>query len=418
MQDEINNIEKPDAFSKFVRQKLENHQLPVNAGSWNEIESQMKTQKTRILPFWFWISGVAAAAIFALLFILHQPSEIKTIALKTIKNNTTIVQPKHVAASEKGKTAQNQLPKINQINQLHNNQTYTNLNIKNPEIKSSNKDTVVSNTATPDLTKTIRKNNELSAEVSAQNKDSILKNKRIIPNSLVDKSSNEAVIKKENKNEWLLAATFGSGDRAPDLGNSNYDAAILNPYYKNIVSSETNFTTGLIDSKAFSKITYNPALSFGLVIRKTLDKTISLESGLVYTYLSTNFENNDVQQNYARLHLHYIGIPLNLVGVLWRNSRWEIYISGGAMVEKGIRSVYVLNQIYGNQTFTTTASTGIDGFQWSVNGAVGTTYKLQQNIGLFFEPKISYFFNDNQPISARTDQPTVIGLTAGIRFQF
>jgi len=71
-----------------------------------------------------------------------------------------------------------------------------------------------------------------------------------------------------------------------------------------------------------------------------------------------------------------------------------------------------------NQTNTTTSSSNIEGIQWSVNGAVGVNYNIQRNFGIFFEPKISYFFDDNQPISARTAYPVVIGLMAGIRFQF
>jgi len=88
------------------------------------------------------------------------------------------------------------------------------------------------------------------------------------------------------------------------------------------------------------------------------------------------------------------------------------------MLEKGLSSFYVVNQHAGNQTITTTATTNIDGVQWSVNGAVGTTYKFQRHFGIFFEPKISYFFDNHQPISARTNYPVVIGLTAGVRFQF
>jgi len=168
----------------------------------------------------------------------------------------------------------------------------------------------------------------------------------------------------------------------------------------------------------FSDITYTPPLSIGLVIRKNLNKEWSLESGLVYTYLMTTFENSGMQRNNARLHLHYIGIPLNLVAQLWNNTKWEIYLSGGGMIEKGIRSVYVQNLYSGNQTITTTANTNISGVQWSVNGAIGTTYKIQPKIGLFFEPKISYFFDNHQPLSARTEFPVVIGLSAGVRFQF
>ena len=414
MQDDINNIDKPDNFSEFVQQKLENHQLPVDADSWNEIEARMKAQKRRIIPFWFWFSGGAAVAVLALLFTFRTIEEPANYTKNKYEKET---QPKQVAAFEKGKIAQNEKSKINSINQKSDRQTNSNLEINVSQIQSISKDTVENNNTTSNLAESSLKNNITSAPVSDENKDSVSTHKRIISNSLVEESVNEPIIKNKNKSEWLLAATFGSGGGAPS-GSNGYEAAIFNPYYTDKVSSETNFTAGLTDAKAFSKITYNSPLSFGLVVRKNLDKTISLESGLVYTYLSTYFENSGVQLNNAQLHLHYIGIPLNLVGVVWRNSRWEIYISGGAMVEKGIRSVYILNQAYGNQTITTTASTGIDGFQWSVNGAIGTTYKLQRNIGIFFEPKISYFFDNNQPISARTDQPTVIGLTAGLRFQF
>ena len=88
------------------------------------------------------------------------------------------------------------------------------------------------------------------------------------------------------------------------------------------------------------------------------------------------------------------------------------------MAEKGLRSIYTENEYIEDRTITTKTITNIDGLQWSVNGAIGTTYKFQRNWGIYFEPKVSHYFDNNQPISARTNQPTVIGLTAGIRYQF
>jgi len=161
-----------------------------------------------------------------------------------------------------------------------------------------------------------------------------------------------------------------------------------------------------------------PPVSFGFMVRKNLDKVWSLESGLVYTYMLSTFDNQGTQRRDAKLHLHYIGVPLNIVFRIWNNPIFEVYISGGGMVEKGLQSVYIQNEYYGNQIFTTNAQTNIDGLQWSLNGAIGTTYKLQRNIGIYFEPKFSYFFDNNQPVSARTDKPIVVGLTAGLRFQF
>jgi hypothetical protein len=168
----------------------------------------------------------------------------------------------------------------------------------------------------------------------------------------------------------------------------------------------------------FSQKTFMAPLSFGLIIRKNIGSSIGLETGLVYTYLSSTFEEQTTSHSDAQLSLHYVGIPLNLIVPVWKNPKWEVYLSGGGMVEKGLRSIYIQNQYFGNQVITTDARTKIDGFQWSVNAAIGTTYKIQRNIGIYFEPKFSYFLENNQPVSARTDQPIVIGLTAGLRYKF
>ncbi|MHB9141777.1 MAG: outer membrane beta-barrel protein, partial [Paludibacter sp.] len=239
-------------------------------------------------------------------------------------------------------------------------------------------------------------------------------NQEIYPvweNNLVKNKTKQT---KNNENAILLAAAFSAGGSLPASSNGN-EMADLNK--NSIVTVATNYTTVMAPID-FSQITYLTPVSFGFVIQKPIDKRLKLESGLVYTYLSTNFRNGGMQQSTADLHLHYIGVPLNLIALIMDNSKWEFYLSGGGMLEKGIRSIYIQNQNFGNQTITTTASTNIAGFQWSINGAIGTTYKFQKHMGIYFEPKISYFFNDNQPISGRTDQPVSVGLTAGLRYQF
>ncbi len=86
------------------------------------------------------------------------------------------------------------------------------------------------------------------------------------------------------------------------------------------------------------------------------------------------------------------------------------------MIEKGLRSIYVQNEYLGNQTITTDAATNIDGFQWSTHVSVGIAYKIQRQLGVYFEPRFSYFFDNDQPVSIRTDNPVVIGFAAGLRY--
>ena len=76
MQNNINNNER-DAFSDKVRQKLEGHQVPVEAGTWDNIEQRLASKRKRVIPFWFWMSGGAAVAVLALLFTLRPLTESK-----------------------------------------------------------------------------------------------------------------------------------------------------------------------------------------------------------------------------------------------------------------------------------------------------------------------------------------------------
>jgi hypothetical protein len=416
MQNNINKNEQ-DVFNDNIRQKLENHRLPVDATLWEEIKARLESKKRKVIPFWYWLSGGAAVAMLALLFILHPLSEsndfiVKTSTIKvhpSVSNNRSIAnypQPKSIQST---KTTIKPIP----LRTLASNQVKSTIALNYPPAQMVVSDTTDSKKRNEDNTGIDLKKENNVAENSTVNIDSISGKTRYFPNSLNEEPINESNPKTKNKNGWLLATAVGLNGSLP-TGTGSYETAGSNP---NIVSVANGYTD-IMKPNDFSNIIYSTPISVGLIVRKNITKTWSLESGLVYTYLLTTFENTVVQQTNAKLHLHYIGVPLNLIAQLWNNPKWEIYLSGGGMMEKGIRSVYVQNQYINNQTITTTTSTNIEGVQWSVNGAVGTTYKIQQNIGLFFEPKISYYYKNNQPISARTEYPVVFGLSAGVRFQF
>ncbi|MBP1664644.1 MAG: outer membrane protein beta-barrel domain, partial [Bacteroidetes bacterium] len=59
----------------------------------------------------------------------------------------------------------------------------------------------------------------------------------------------------------------------------------------------------------------------------------------------------------------------------------------------------------------------IEGLQWSLNTGLGVNYKIQKDLSLFFEPKMTFYLDNNQPMSARTENPLVIGLNGGLRIE-
>ena len=420
MQNNINNNEQ-DAFSEVFRQKLENHQLPVDAECWNEIEARLKSKKRRIIPFWFWLSGGAAVAGLALLFTLRSPSESTGLIGRSKPANT---QQKQILTKQIAKHQAQQLTPVEKvpaknatIQQPSEIKKETSIAEKEfAQIQAASNDTAGSNKI---IENTITKQTSTQEDLAQTNiriKDSVSSNisTKVLPDKLVAKSTDEPVAKQKNKQNWLLAAAFGTGG---GMGSNGINGELASTPRNSYLTSATADYSNMLTQNDFSQKNYMAPISFGLIIRKSLDKTISIESGLVYTYLLSTFENSGMQHNDAKLHLHYIGIPLNLVGRLWENSKWDLYLSAGTMAEKGIQSVYVQNQYAGNQVITTIAKTNINGFQWSINGAVGVTYKVQRNWGIYFEPKLSYFFDNNQPVSARTENPVVIGVTAGVRFR-
>ena len=431
MQDNI-NTNKPDAFSELMKQKLENHQLPVDLNDWSAIEKRLnKKGKRKIIPWWMWLP-MGSAAVLTLLFTLRSFNKTPDYAVKS--NSHAVTQQ---AEAPKRYTVQQSIAKAavsgNQISNaptalIKQKQTLVQksniVGVDLPHIHSVMMDTSVTEINNPVTTASIRSvEKEPIAQVAVQQNDSV-QNKPEMKKTMLDPNPDESIAavpqKKSKHNNWMLAASYGSqgnADLASNNGGGDFVSSSPNFYDKTLSAVNTNYTS-ILATNDFTKKTYNDPLSFGLTVRKQLNKTLSLESGLVYTYLLSTFENSGVQRSEAKLHLHYIGIPVNLITELWENSKWEVYLSTGFMAEKGIQSLYVQSQYFGAEVVTTTAKTNINGIQWSINGGVGVSYKIKKQLGIYFEPKFSRYFDNNQPVSARTDHPFVFGLSAGLRIGF
>ncbi len=431
MQDNINN-NKPDAFSELIKQKLENHQLPVDLNDWSAIEKRLnKKGKRKIIPWWMWLP-MGSAAVLALLFTLRSFNETPDYA---VKSSSQVVSRQ--TETPKQYTAQQSIAKADASGSQISNVPLAVIKQKNSSVQNHNSvvidlphiHTVMMDTSATRInnavaTATLRAvEKEPIAQLVVQQNDSV-QNKQELKKTVLDPNPDESIAvvpqKKSKHNNWMLAASYGSQgnvDLASNTGAGDFVSSSPNFYDRTLSAANTNYTS-IMATNDFTKKTYNDPLSFGLTVRKQLNKTLSLESGLVYTYLLSTFENSGVQRSEAKLHLHYIGIPVNLITELWENSKWEVYLSTGFMAEKGIQSLYVQSQYFGTEVVTTTAKTNINGIQWSINGGVGVTYKIKRQLGVYFEPKFSRYFDNNQPVSARTDHPFVFGLSAGLRIGF
>ncbi|MCD8079377.1 MAG: porin family protein [Bacteroides sp.] len=146
-------------------------------------------------------------------------------------------------------------------------------------------------------------------------------------------------------------------------------------------------------------------VTVGFTVRKELGKGFSVESGLTYTFLSSDITLSQ-DQTFAQ-KLHYMGVPVRGNWDFFEKNNFTLYFSAGGMAEKCI---------YGK--FGDVKKT--EGpLQLSVMGAVGAQYSPTKRVAIYFEPGVSYYFdNGSDFVTIRKDNPVNLNLQAGIRLVY
>lgn len=433
--------EQPDDFSLRIKNKLDDFQMPVDTDIWDNIQTQIAPRPKRMWLRWT-SSAAAIAAIVAITFlIIPDKAPISNIVENHQKTNT--ISPPIGQESSK---ANNEKEIVDEVDN-----TGTNTQVQHPQtVLASNyspqttETTIISENGETELTKQNetflgRENNtsapsqeeKVNTEENLTDKDFETKEpitKQTLSNNKSDSRPYLLPEKKSQNDGWLLAASMNSSGSSSNgvnilsaMKNSDYDPEMLGNADKEPVTFKDpgSANTKKLSSDDFSNIEHDIPLSFGITVRKDLNKYIGLETGLVYTYLSSKMERTNVPQYKAKQELHYLGIPVNVVVNLWNDPKWNVYVSGGGMIEKGLKQKYT-QEMYqsNNMTSSITDDGSVSGVQLSLSASAGVSYAFYQKLSLYVEPRISYYFDNDQPISVRTDKKTVFGIGAGIRYKF
>lgn len=437
MPDKKNHNEQPDEFSRLIRQKLEDYRMPVEAGCWNEIELQMKPKQRKSV---WWIGGsVAAIAVIVILLLsipkndeppfnpvaginnfnatdirISKPEKQTATVTSTTNNDVLQLQAKRYPVSISGKTDKGKLlaEESNTLNESLPVTIADTINLAHveeivQEVAAENNNLAENNV---NITDTI------SGASTIQEKKPIEKTSKEPARLLIAKAEN-------NNNKWLMSASVSSGGGSSSNGNMHkglmYDYATSANVSESFSDAAPSLLNRELNVNDFSEIDHSLPLSFGVNVRKDINRYIGIETGLTYTYLSSKFQKKAIKSLEARQELHYLGIPVNVVLYLWNSSNWNIYLSAGGMVEKGLTYKYT-EDIYdkNNSTAVVHDKGSISGLQWSLNASLGASYMFYNDWSIYFEPRFSYYFDNKQPISIRTEKPSVFGLGAGLRYKF
>ena len=160
---------------------------------------------------------------------------------------------------------------------------------------------------------------------------------------------------------------------------------------------------------------YSLPVNAGLQIQFPVGENMAVGVGVNYSMLKSKYDCLIDKVHYnVKQKLHYIGVPVNVYGLVVERNNFSFYVNAGVTLEKGIRAVYELNSYRDSQKYRA----DIEGVQFSINAGLGVEYKFGNAVGLYFEPNLVYYTNSEVMYSIRTDQPFQVKADIGFRFHF
>lgn len=165
---------------------------------------------------------------------------------------------------------------------------------------------------------------------------------------------------------------------------------------------------------------YAIPLSFGVSAKIKLAKRWYAGVGVNYTLLQRTFngtytkiENGEITSigSDIKHSIHYIGIPVNAYYHILDGSRVKLYAYAGGSIEKGVSNVYKVK----DSSMPVSVREKVKGVQMSAGAGIGVEFMLTDQLGLYVNPGVRYFFDCNQPVSIRTQQPFMMDFEAGFR---
>lgn len=161
-------------------------------------------------------------------------------------------------------------------------------------------------------------------------------------------------------------------------------------------------------------------IRIGLSVSYALTDRLSISSGLTYTRLASDIKDASRESKYiGEQRLHYVGIPVN-VSYKVASFRWlGLYGTAGVLAEKCVSGTTDEGYAENNtMKYTNTQDISSKPLQMSVNAGVGIQFDFIDNVGIYAEPGLSYYFDDGSALQTiYKEKPLNFNLNVGVRFK-
>lgn len=424
-----------ESWNNEIKRKFEDYQEPAPEGLWEQIEARLDAEKDnqqkqhpqKVIK-WYKPAATAVAAACAILLAVTQ-------LFKTVPETTSLQM------NADRNTASHSNPIKETVKEdLHKPLKETDIPtllaqsaIKEPA-KSESKQTNVPEEKAPN-TSDVQENPK--AENTTENN---YKEEKEIKNSDTKDSRQDKRIRQYPDNQLLAINKIVpshknrglhislSASKLPDQKNSHDGYGELMIGSKptkipdNAVWGEDPMTDILLYNRniaTHTKIKHKFPIRASVALKYDFNDRFGIEGGLEYTYLSSEMVSGSENYRYeTEQQLHYLGLSLKGSYSIWRNKRWNLYLSAGGAIEKCVHGEAETEYILANKKESSKSENiSIDEPQWSVNASAGVQYNITDAVGIYAEPGASYFFKNNAPIeNIYKDKPLNFNMRFGVRF--
>ena len=451
---------KQDQWYNDLRKRMEDYSEPVPADLWNQLEQELNDlERPKTIPFWKRWQAVAAAVVVAVasssLWLTLRPSS-DSVGL-TVETPQPEKMVENITENSSVSTLEDVFPSQEKMRQ-DNESSYTTVRKSSPlvaqQIPTHKQNEMVGEHITTDQQVEVVTEKALSEKqenaVAKDEKSSVVEQKPVRKTYQTSSTQPTVYPSSKNRKGWTVDIYSGGGQMSSNSVNDYrvfssmayaskskimYDEGSLSmpiysdgDYYNAGGSSLVRNPLGYAFDKVVlgnsdnnhieTEYKHKTPVTFGMSLRFYLDEKWALETGLMYTLLSSDLHSGSNDNYYTQeQRLHYVGIPVKASRTLWENKRFDIYASAGGAVEKCVsgtlESVYTLRE---ESNIKSKTDLDIDRLQWSVSGAVGAQLHLTNKLGAYVEPGVNYYFDDGTNIQTiRKEHPLNFNLKLGLR---
>lgn len=430
-------------WQKDIHDRLGSYEKDAPEGLWEGISRRMPklndgvmlTHKPqRIAKFRMWrVAGVAAVASVALVigynFLGNSAKDNINIATNTTKHPNMLASNKKPLGNEPTGVCADQATH-SEDNLLAEQPKLANASTEQPILASaSTEQPTLANASTETDVKEIsskeigsKEENKQTETKSAKREDSYVLPHNPDNNLLAFNDMKERRGDEDAPSRWSVSTGAMGGLGASGTTTAYGDYLVLSCPGGADTKDSPMLDMSSVNRDVETKTEYEHHLPIriGLSVAYALTDRLSISSGLTYTRLASDIKDASRESKYiGEQRLHYVGIPVN-VSYKVASFRWiSLYGTAGVLVEKCVSGTTDEGYVENNtMKYTNTQDISSKPLQMSVNAGVGIQFDFIDNVGIYAEPGLSYYFDDGSALQTiYKEKPLNFNLNVGVRFK-